>query len=335
MTREEILLRRLSGQALWQPSEPLSVVSGLCGLQAQYLSHALHALSLRAPSPDTAGMVKSWTNRGTMHLFAEKDLPLFLHRNRTPFLRAVDTMESDSYISAARKQYFSQLILAAVGSGVERRSDLKKLCAGHGMADSESTSLFDPWGGIVRALCEDGKLCHKATQEKAYRLCPDFVPMEKEDAQLELARRYFTHYGPATIRDAAWFFGCTQQTVKHWLSRLPVQQDQYESTPIYWLESGTYVPQDLPPCIFLAGFDPFLLGYDKKGSLFLPQEHLRSIYTLSGIVRPAVLLQGRVAGFWNVKGQNMTISLFASGSHALLHREAENAFPGLRAISIV
>ncbi len=334
MTREEILLNRLERQHLLHPAKSMDVVTDLCGLQAQYLSHALHALSLRAFCADTAGMVKSWTIRGTMHVFAEKDLPLFLHRGRSHFLRSVDTLESDPAVSAQRKQYFASLILDAVGSGTESRSDLKALCTQHGMLEAESASLFDPWGGIIRALCEEGKLCHQVSEQKAYRLCPEFIPMEAEEAQLELARRYFTHYGPATVRDSASFFGCTQREVRQWLSKLPVLNTEYEGKQYFWLEAPAPISQELPPCLFLAGFDPLLLGYEKKDSLILPQAHLRQVYTLSGIVRPVVLMWGQAVGYWGLKNRKLTVTLFSPADRTVLLREAEAAFPALREISI-
>ena len=89
MTLEEIKLRRLAGQHLLAPADTQTVVKSLCGVQAQFLIHALHGLSIRCPEVNTEGLVKSWTNRGTMHLFSVDDLPLFLHDGRTHFLRPV------------------------------------------------------------------------------------------------------------------------------------------------------------------------------------------------------------------------------------------------------
>ena len=66
----------------------------------------------------------------------------------------------------------------------------------------------------------------------------------------------------------------------------------------------------LPACIFLAGFDPLMLGYEKKESLFLPPEYLRGIFNLAGIVMPAVLIDGRVVGKWKYKNRTCTVTLF-------------------------
>ena len=333
MTLEEILLRRLAGQHLLTPAPPLTVVQDLCGLQAQFLSHALHGLSLRSGTVDTRGCAKSWTNRGTMHLFAEVDLPLFLHRGRSHFLRKVDTLDADDAVSAARKQYFANLILEAVSSGIASREELKDLCAQNGMTPPEEASLFDPWGGIIRALCENGKLCHQVSETKSYRLCPPFEPMEKDAAQLELARRYFTHFGPATVKDAAYFFGTTQTAVKSWLPRLPLTETEYGGKRFYYIDNAPLPDADLPECLFLAGFDQFLLGYEKKESLILPPEHLRDIFTLAGIVRPVVLLDGRAAGWWNLKNRKLTVTLFSPAAQPRVRAAAMAQWPELKTIT--
>lgn len=67
---------------------------------------------------------------------------------------------------------------------------------------------------------------------------------------------------------------------------------------------------DIPNCIFLAGFDLLILGYQKSESIYLPQEHLRGIFNLAGIVMPSILLNGKVVGKWQKKNTKLTITLF-------------------------
>ena len=161
MEREDIMLQRLAAQHLLQKCDTQTVVRDLCGVQAQFLSHALHGLRIRCEEICTDNLVKSWTIRGTMHLFSVDDLPLFLHRGRTHFLRPVDTLESDAYMSTARKTYFANIIADGIAMGVDERETLKKLCESRGMTESEAKSAFDPWGGLIRAMCERGHICHK------------------------------------------------------------------------------------------------------------------------------------------------------------------------------
>ena len=310
MTLEEIKLRRLAGLHLLAPSDTQTVVKDLCGVQAQFLSHALHGLSIRCDEVNTERLVKSWTTRGTLHLFSVDDLPLFLHEGRTHFLRPVDTLESDAFISADRKAYFADLIVDAVSQGIAEREALKVACKKAGMTESESKSLFDPWGGTIRALCEAGRICQKVQEKKAYQLCPAFEPMAEDPAQMELARRYFTHFGPATVKDAAYFFGTTQAKVKSWLKQLPVIETSLDGKSYFYIDNG--VPAGaLPKCLFLAGFDQLMLGYEKTQSLFLPREHMRDIFSLSGIVRPGIVVNGTVVGWWNLKNRRLKITLFS------------------------
>jgi len=331
MTLEEIKLRRLAGQYLLVSSDTQTVVKDLCGVQAQFLSHALHGLSIRCTEVNTDGLLKSWTNRGTMHLFSVDDLPLFLHEGRTHFLRPVDTLESDAYVSADRKVYFADLIVDAVSQGIDEREALKVLCEKAGMTGSESQSLFDPWGGTIRALCEAGRICHKVQEKKAYRLCPAFSPMAENKARIELARRYFTHFGPATIKDAAYFFGTTQTKVKSWLKQLPVIETSLDGKSYFYIDNG--LPSgNLPDCLFLAGFDQLMLGYEKTESLFLSREHMRQIFNLAGIVRPAILVNGTVIGWWNLKNRKLKVTLFSSADQNLISDAATQLWSDLKQI---
>ena len=311
MEREELKLLQLRNQHLLFPADVLKAVRELCGMQAQFLSNALHAIAIRSSAPAaTDGLVKSWAMRGTMHVFAEADLPLILHEGRTHFLRPCDTLLADAYCTAARKRELTDLLLRCIDAGICERDALKEALFAEGMSEEEAKSAFDPWGGLIRALCEKGEICHIVQEKKAYRRCLPFTPMEKEEAQLELARRYFMHYGPATIKDAAYFFAAPQKAVRVWLDALPVKSEECDGRTYFYVENGGALQKELPDCILLAGFDPLLMGYEKTESLYLRQENLRTVFTLSGIVRPTVLLRGEIAAVWKRKNKTLELTPF-------------------------
>lgn len=328
MQADEIRLMRMARQHLLFPVSMQQAARDLCGVQAQYLSHAMHALRIRSFDFDESTareqMVKSWTLRGTMHVFSADDLPLMLHEGRAHFLRPCDTLEADECISRERKAFFAGLILEQIRRGNGEREALKRVCCESGMTQQESESLFNAWGGILRALCEAGQICHAVQQEKAFQPCPGFAPMPQQEAETALALRYFAHYGPASVRDAAYFFGVSQKRVRGWLDRLPVETVTCEGRTLFYIageETGAY---EMPQCLFLAGFDPLMLGYEKKESLFLPTQHLRGIFNLSGIVMPAVLWQGRVIGRWK-RTEKLSITLFESADQPMRVRMEEKA----------
>lgn len=172
MTKDELRMRILANQHITCKADKFTVVRDLCGIQAQFTVHAYHALKIRCSDeliPDTwgEGLVKNWTIRGTVHVFDENDLPLFLHDGRTNYLRPQDTMESNHCISSERKKMFADYIVKLIGEGICEREALKDECFKIGMTEQECKNLFDPWGGIIRALAEQGLICYKVQEKKA------------------------------------------------------------------------------------------------------------------------------------------------------------------------
>ena len=312
MTAEELKAIQMYRQHLCAPADVRTVAHDLLGVQAQFLGHALHALQIRCENFDenTARkiLVKSWTIRGTMHLFDPADLPLLLYEGRPRFLRPCDTMEDDGRVSAVRKRCFANVIVESVRSGVGERESLRAACRAAGMTAEEEESVFNAWGGLLRALCENGALCHQVGAKKTFALCPPFVPMKKDEAECELLRRYYANYGPATLHDATYFFGWTHTRVKRLTEDLPVGTVGCGGREYYFM--GETNASDIPDCLFLAGFDQLLLGYRKTESLFLPPEHLRGIFSRAGMVMPAVLLRGRVVGRWKREKKKLFVTAF-------------------------
>lgn len=349
MTAEEIRLRRLAGQYLTAPADKMTVVRGLCGVQAQYMSHALHALRIRCTDfdPDTAGegLVKNWSLRGTMHVFAEDELPLFFALRQKDDYRSVDWSgetfwnRRDAWaLTPERQRFFSERILGACEAGPRTREELKAVCRAAGMTDAEEDSMFDPWGGGMRELCERGFLHGAVQEEKRYCLSPPFAPVPPYEAELALARRYFENYAPATVHDAMYFFHVPAARVKRWLGKLPAQTAECGGKTYFYIETGRKFDENMPECLFLAGFDQLMLGYEKKESLFLAQERLREIFTLSGIVMPAVLVNGQAAGRWKMKNGRLSVSLFAppgKRKKAAIRETAERLWNDLSAVEFV
>lgn len=323
MTREELMLRQLTNQYLIRRADKMTVVRDLCGVQAQFMSNAIHALRIRCQDFDehTAadGLVKNWTIRGTVHVFAESDLPLFLHCADGKDYRKNEWSgfsfwnQRDKWgLTPARQKELSEVILAAIEERPYTRDELKTLCRTHGMTDAEESCMFDPWGGGIRQLCERGFMNYAVQEKKAYVAAPAFSPIPEEDAKLALARRYFTNFAPATVHDAMYFFGAKQAEVKAWLTKLPVESCECEGKTYFYIPNGKTYDGEIPPCLLLAGFDQLLLGYQKKESLYVPDMHIRKIFNLAGIVMPTVLLHGKAVGTWKKKGKKLSVSLFAS-----------------------
>lgn len=341
MQRDELLLRRLHAQYLTTPTECHAVASGLCGLQAQFLRNAVHALRIRTDRLSVEGMVKTWTLRGTVHLIPEADLPLYIRACGAP----EDVCSSGWYSWASgrghanppeRERTLARLMMDAITSGTDTREALREHLRTCGMTEQEEGRVFDPWGGMIRELAETGVIGFRVgmaddahpDETKRYRLLTPFTPLPEAAARLELVRRYLTHYGPVTLRDAAYFFHWTQAEAKALFVHLGAEHVDCEERT-YWQIPGDVPSGDLPSVILLAGFDPLMLGYRKEDNPFLPPEHLRGIFNLAGIVNPAILLRGRVVGKWKESKGKVELTAFeyvTAADRRLIEAEAAKLY---------
>lgn len=319
MTTQDLKQIQLFRQHLTAPAGKLTVARDLCGIQCQFMTNALHSLQIRCNENVTMenlgqGLVKNWTIRGTVHIFDREDLPLFKYDNGDHMYRQHvwqgKTYGNRNRLTPDREDYFAKYIVNCVEKGVQDREELKTACRDAGMTSTEESFIFDGWGGLLRPLCERGFLNYKVQQQKAFEIGPEFTPMEKEMALLSQMERYLHHIAPATVRDMAYFFGYSQSEVKKLLAQLQVQTFSLNNTDYYYLGELKCDYPDIPGCILLAGFDQLMLGYQKKDSIYLKPEHLRGIFNLTGIVMPALLLGGEVAGRWKRKGKKLEITCF-------------------------
>ncbi len=321
MQIEDIKRIRLYRQHLTNKADKLTVVHDLCGVQAQFMASAIHSLRLRATDFDEAtvgeGLVKNWTVRGTVHVFAKDDLPLFLHCNNGKDYRRNEWYGNrfwntrDSWeLSPERQKFLVDVILAALSERSRTREELKDICRAAGMTKAEEAGMFEAWGGGMRELCERGFLNYTVEEKKVFCLSPDFTPIPEDKANLEICRRYLLHMAPATLQDICYYFKCPQKRAMAWLSALNAESLNAEGREYFYLGEIVGDYPDVPRCIFLAGFDQLMLAYEKKHSLYLPPEFLRGIFNLAGIVMPALLLDGLVCGRWKRSGRRLDIFSF-------------------------
>ena len=349
MTAEEIKIRQLTNQYLIVPADKLTVVRDLCGIQSQFMVNAMHSLKIRCNDYEEStvknGLVKNWTIRGTVHVFAEDDLGLFLHCDNGKNYRRNEWSGKSLWnqrdvwaLTPERQKYLAEVILEALKEEAHTRDELKVICRENGMTETEEGSMFDQWGGGIRELCERGFMNYVVQEKKAYCLSPAFSTIPQEEAELEIARRYFTNIAPATIHDAMYFFHVSAAQVKKWLSALPVTETECDGKAYYYIENRKSYTHDIPECLFLAGFDQLMLGYEKKESLYLEPEHMRAIFNLAGIVMPSVMLHGQVVGKWKKKGHKLSITLFtAVGGHgkSVIREKAEALWEDLTSIEFM
>jgi hypothetical protein len=127
---------------------------------------------------------------------------------------------------------------------------------------------------------------------------PPTKPMLKEEALAELARRYFTSHGPATIKDFIWWSGLPAADARAGLEMAKSglvceKMDDKE----YWFAAANTERAASGAVHFLPAFDEFMVAYTDRGASLDPAFGKATI-TSNGIFKPIIVRQWESPGLW-------------------------------------
>lgn len=303
---ELIIRRRMHGLYLSRKcTNIVTLAHELLGLHSWFYRNVCFSALIRGA--DIYGwktaLTKTWLYRGTLHGVADYDLPQLL---------ALHAGESyvERLFGKALVEDFAEQVLRYMEDGVYSRAEFRKIFAYN--YDAEVIDeMFSPWGGIFVHLARLGKVAFRDMTSRDFDLV-DAAPTQTSDEVLpDLLRRYFTAYGPATLDDAAWFFGFFKNDAKK------LHTAQLDDLSHFELKGKTYyytdIPDiaDIPELTLLSGFDPLIVSYSERGAV-LPDEYKSRVILKSGICLPTITVNGRVAGVWNIKKDEPIIEFFTS-----------------------
>lgn len=129
----------------------------------------------------------------------------------------------------------------------------------------------------------------------------------------ELARRYFSAYGPASSEDFAAWSGLKAAQVRTAVQEAMNGLDQLSHGGMsLWLAKGrTWKRTDAPPqdVRLLPAFDTYLLGYRSR-NLAVDQALQKRLQRGGGWLHPAIVVNGRAIGAWSLgRGQDLEAEL--------------------------
>jgi hypothetical protein len=205
--------------------EAISAVTRTGGLQAQVFSVAELALWARVQDVSRADihkalwhertLVKTWAMRGTLHLLATSDLPLYVaargdhgfdNRDRFFAHHGITSAQVASYLNAVPDVLSDQpMTREAFASAVAEQIGVPKL------REAISTA---GWGSPLKPSAFSGDLCFGPSQGQNITLVNPrkwlgerWQAVEPSAALQEVAQRYLRTYGPATARDFCLWWG--------------------------------------------------------------------------------------------------------------------------------
>jgi hypothetical protein len=317
----DLALLRLVAQRLAGPPLPTpgAAVRRLTCVQAQELPGALTSVALRTAERsraaveaalDAGEVVRSWPMRGTLHLVAAEDLPWLLALLGPRVLAGAAQRRAALGLTEAEVERARGVVTGALaGGGRAGRRELLAAVTDGGVATTGQRGYHLLW-----YLAQTGTLCLGPTRdgEQLFVLLDEWVPaprrLDGEEALAELALRFFTGHGPATVADLARWAGLPVRDVRAGLgpvrdrlAALTVDGREHlmaPETPDLLAAHGA----DARRLLLLPGFDEFVLGYADRSCAVPPEHADRIVPGRNGVFRPTVVAGGRVVGTWRWTG---------------------------------
>ncbi|QMU30733.1 winged helix DNA-binding domain-containing protein [Adhaeribacter radiodurans] len=323
----DIALHRLFNQQIEKNrfSTPLDLIRWLGAIQAQDYAMAKWAMALRLPNGTDAviedalnqsNIIRTHIMRPTWHFVAASDIRWMLQLTAPHLKRIAASMNRQLELD---EQVFSKIYQIL----------FKSLEGGNHLSRQEIMATINQAGILTNGLRAghimfqaelDGVVCNGVKQNKqfTYALLDEKVPpctknFTRHEALAELAMRYFTSHGPATIQDFTWWSGLTLTDARLGLNQVKTNliSETIEDLT-YWLADEatpeTYNPASLH---LLPAFDEFMISYKNRTASLLPA-HFKETITGNGIFKPIIVVNGKVVGLWQTSPEKSKIKLHLS-----------------------
>ena len=312
-TVPDLALQRLHSQQLAKPKnkQPADVVARLGALQAQDYAGMKWSVGLRVPglteaeveqAIDDRKILRTWAMRGTLHVVSPADirwmLELLAPRIIAGNARRYKQLELDNRTFVRSNDI--------IGTALEGRNQLDRpalvaILEKRGIPAAGQRAPYLLQRAALDRLIFQGVMRGKdATFLLLDEAIPEVKILTRPEALAELAMRYFTSRGPATVRDFIWWSGLSRADANLGLDsiRSALAEETFEGQ-VYWMSRSPLSSVKSSNVLhLLPGFDEFLLSY-KDRSVSMDVKQLRSLTPANGMLPPTMVMNGKVIGIWN------------------------------------
>lgn len=299
---------------------PIDVVRHLVCMQAQALPGALVAVALRTADGDPTAvaaaladgsLVRSWTQRGTIHLVAAADLGWILELTAERMLTSAGRRRSELGIDDEMFGCATDIVTDLIrGHGPVTRAELLTALAPLGIRDVPGREYHLITMLAMRQVIVQGPLANSARTEQLFALNEDWIgaprSMPRPAAVAEWMTRYAIGHGPVTAADAARWTGLPLADARAGLAA-GLDSGALAATDI---DGAVYLhAPDLPDRLaqyradahemhLLPGFDELILGYKDRTATVTAADERLVVPGGNGVFRATVIHRARAVGTW-------------------------------------
>ena len=320
LTWEQVRAWRVGRQQLLERAPAkrmLEVVAEVCGIHAQVPSSAdlqvwarvdeVGPQDVRDALWEHRSLVRTWSMRGTLHLLAADDLPLYVAALRThdrwwkgAWLRMIGCSEEEL-----------RAILDAIRDSLSANPLTREQLAdevAERVGPHARERMLSGWGEMLKPAAFQGSLVSGPPQGQSVTFVrpdawlPAWRELDSDAAWREIVRRYLRVYGPAAREELGRWWGMQPAPAGRVLAAsagdlVAVDVEGYRA---WALAADVAAIQAAPPPLparLLGGFDVYVAGTRPRSSL-VDRRFEDRVFRKAGWVSPVVLVDGMVAGVW-------------------------------------
>jgi len=305
--------RDLAGlHATGAPNPYLQLFTRMPGFTRPALDHELY---------ERRSLARVHCMRGTLFLLPLDLLPIAWAATRELVLGpSTKYLTAQGVTPRSYERWASLVDTVLAGRALSAAQIRAELGAGHAVA----------LPAVLNQMCDEGQLLRDRPvagwrdAHSTYRRLAEALPQVKLDryepaqAVAMLIERYIARYGPVTLDDIAWWTGLGVRRCRGALQELGTQ-----ITPVHLLDwDGEHwvLRADLDRIMdatrarrtqvsLLAALDPYTMGFRRRARLLNPDRQ-DFVYDRSGNATSVVLVDGRIAGVWDVLTPNGEMGFF-------------------------
>jgi len=304
-------------------------VRALGAVQAQYYDGAKWALSPRTSGgvSDKAiedelasgAILRTHVLRPTWHFVDPEDIRWMLaltgpyvSKRMAPYDRRLEITEPHY------RRCNAALERALRGGACLTRAELKAVLSGAkvGTLGVQRAAHLLMRAELDAVICSGPRRGKQFTYALLEERAPATPVKDRDEALLELTRRYFHTRSPATAQDFSWWSGLPMSDVKRGidLARSGLEQVTIDKKS-YWSD-GLSPARPSPSARLLPNYDEFFIGYRDRSAIGERLASTKSVTGWNAAVTHVVVVDGQLVGGWKRSptrgGISLSISLLAA-----------------------
>ncbi|HEX2089393.1 MAG TPA: winged helix DNA-binding domain-containing protein [Actinomycetota bacterium] len=327
MKAQEVARRRLRNTGLTGDrfQSPHEIVAWHGAMQAQEYGLAKWSIGQRASGAvdqdvdqalEGGSIVRTHVLRATWHFVAAPDIRWMLALTAPRVRRHVASRFLELGLDQRTLVRCETVFASALaGNRTLTREELGRVLVDAGVDTAGQRLPFILLHGELEGLICSGGLSGK---QHTYALFDDRVPksarFDRDEALVELVRRYLQSHGPATAQDLGWWSSLPMADVRNGLHLLgsAVRSEIIDGTTFWLLSTDTRTPRSSNRLHLLQLYDEALVGYTESRFFGDPREATaRAAWRDRSLPSGVLLIENGVGGHWKRTAKKDVVTLEA------------------------